>query len=573
MEIYQKSLQCLFCKKTFEKRNILKRHLREKHFCGNVYKCNMCTVSFVRKERLIRHLKSVHFDLKYHCQECNMKFVEKYKHNYHMVHHHGYSYCSNCKISYRTYKQIGKKKTQSVKSEYKNEENEHICKNYTLFYKCFKSNCKGKKIYNRLNFFIRHLQLEHNIKDFKEVKEIIDQNTYETKQTNRKSRIRAKTLEGHSEDLISEDLRELWDYAKKKCGKKPKKEKTMSAQEILNKLGAGNEKKVKEEEEESYDEMKVETRLQKVKKIKKNNEQDEKFLYNYKGECLGEISLKDLMQNINIMCMMENNQKKYFNNSFPDDEVISANIDCDDIVLGKRGRPSKKVKNGQTSLSETVVGSYLTKFEDKTKIKKSVIKRSNIQLVDKQKSTKKIKEKKKIKPVYFDDILMETLNITKKVFNNKNIFHIHRKSIFFILNDRIWTRKEELPFAPQEEVFIKLDINSEEDIMFEDLIKNKKLKILEKKQKLEIKKKGKIEKKLEIKYEKKIEKKIQKNNDKKYNKQINKQNQKKFDINDEKDKDKSLNKVKTYQCEDCEKEFFNVLGYKQHKNTIHGTCC
>jgi hypothetical protein len=101
MEVYPTELKCEFCGKEFEKRNILKRHLREKHFCGNVYKCNMCAVSFVRKERLIRHLKSVHFDIKFHCVECGMKFVEKYKHNYHMVHVHGYAYCSDCKVAYK----------------------------------------------------------------------------------------------------------------------------------------------------------------------------------------------------------------------------------------------------------------------------------------------------------------------------------------------------------------------------------------------------------------------------------------------------------------------------------------
>lgn len=104
--MYQNELRCEFCGKDFEKRNILKRHLREKHFCGNVYKCNMCEVSFVRKERLIRHLKSVHFDIKFHCVECGMKFVEKYKHNYHMVHAHGYSYCADCKIAYKAYKPL-----------------------------------------------------------------------------------------------------------------------------------------------------------------------------------------------------------------------------------------------------------------------------------------------------------------------------------------------------------------------------------------------------------------------------------------------------------------------------------
>ena len=106
MDIYQNELRCEFCNKDFEKRNILKRHLREKHFCGNVYKCNMCAVSFVRKERLIRHLKSVHFDIKFHCIECGMKFVEKYKHNYHMVHAHGYSYCADCKVAYKAYKPL-----------------------------------------------------------------------------------------------------------------------------------------------------------------------------------------------------------------------------------------------------------------------------------------------------------------------------------------------------------------------------------------------------------------------------------------------------------------------------------
>jgi hypothetical protein len=104
MEVFPPDLTCEFCGKNFEKRNILKRHLREKHFCGNVYKCNMCDVSFVRKERLIRHLKSVHFDIKFHCAECGMKFVEKYKHNYHMVHCHAYSYCADCKVAYKPFR-------------------------------------------------------------------------------------------------------------------------------------------------------------------------------------------------------------------------------------------------------------------------------------------------------------------------------------------------------------------------------------------------------------------------------------------------------------------------------------
>ena len=90
----------------------------------------------------------------------------------------------------------------------------HICNNFVIYYKCFLSKCQGKKTYNRLNFFIRHLQLEHEISDFKRVKEIIENSTYEKRKSKKQSRIRAKTLEGHSDDIISEDLKELLDYAK-----------------------------------------------------------------------------------------------------------------------------------------------------------------------------------------------------------------------------------------------------------------------------------------------------------------------------------------------------------------------
>jgi hypothetical protein len=51
-------------------------------------------------------------------------------------------------------------------------------------------------MYNRLNFFIRHLQLEHQISDFTKVKEIIENSTFEKRKSKKKSRIRAKTLEG-----------------------------------------------------------------------------------------------------------------------------------------------------------------------------------------------------------------------------------------------------------------------------------------------------------------------------------------------------------------------------------------
>lgn len=60
---------------------------------------------------------------------------------------------------------------------------------------------------------------------------------------------------------------------------------------------------------------------------------------------------------------------------------------------------------------------------------------------------KRLKDKKKIKPVYFDDILMETLTITSKVLNKKNIFHVRRKNIVHTLNNKIQTRYGVMPFA------------------------------------------------------------------------------------------------------------------------------
>lgn len=36
------------------------------------------------------------------------------------------------------------------------------------------------------------------------------------------------------------------------------------------------------------------------------------------------------------------------------------------------------------------------------------------------------KDKKKMRPIQFDDILMEILNVNKRILNKKNIFHLKR---------------------------------------------------------------------------------------------------------------------------------------------------
>ena len=49
----------------------------------------------------------------------------------------------------------------------------------------------------------------------------------------------------------------------------------------------------------------------------------------------------------------------------------------------------------------------------------------------------KPKEKRKIKTVYFDDILMETLNITRKIQRKKNIFKLARRCVFEAIDGRL----------------------------------------------------------------------------------------------------------------------------------------
>ena len=96
--------RCKICKKEFGKKNILRRHLREKHYCGRILQCNLCNTSFARKERLIRHLKSIHKDLKFKCNECHEKFIERCSYNSHMTKKHQYSYCGVCKTPYTNVK-------------------------------------------------------------------------------------------------------------------------------------------------------------------------------------------------------------------------------------------------------------------------------------------------------------------------------------------------------------------------------------------------------------------------------------------------------------------------------------
>lgn len=438
MEIFQNSLRCNFCQKVFDKRNILKRHLREKHYCGNVYKCNMCTVSFVRKERLIRHLKSVHFDIKYTCEECDMKFVEKYKHNYHLVHSHGYAYCASCKIAYKIPRPMDLRGTlNDAQRRAEISETEHICAKYAQFFRCFICSCKGKKVYNRLNFFIRHLQLEHKICEFQKIKEIIDQNTFETRNSRGKSRIRAKTLEGLQEEPIAEDLKDMFNYVKTNFNECDRSGVSSPNWEKWAEPGSSTPRQPPK------------GGLDCSRELSAVPCEEERTVTDFKGD----FSLKELMQNINIMCMMENNYKKYLvsadcpslhaSPNRAKEEDLSPNFDSKDIVLGKRGRPSKMSLITPHSFAEAMRGTYLTQVEDPDRvyIRKNAPPKKQSIFPQREMRESRFREKKKIKPVYFDDILMETLNITEKVGKCFPIFFVKRTDIFLELNGVLESRE------------------------------------------------------------------------------------------------------------------------------------
>lgn len=151
--------KCHLCSKKFLKKNILNRHLREKHLQGNIFRCNICQTCFSRKERLLRHLRSVHFNLKFKCPECDMSFVEKFKYREHVEKTHDYKICPKCKGAF--------KPNFTQNSEFP----KHACMSTNKLYYCQFEDCQMMGItYSRLNFFLRHLQVVHEINDFEEMK-------------------------------------------------------------------------------------------------------------------------------------------------------------------------------------------------------------------------------------------------------------------------------------------------------------------------------------------------------------------------------------------------------------------
>ncbi len=78
-----------------------------------------------------------------------------------MVKSHEYILCKKCKVSYR-----------------KEEYDKHRCGEAIVAFLCDLGSCR-ERYYYRLNFFVRHLQIEHKIAEFKTIKYLIENNCKE----------------------------------------------------------------------------------------------------------------------------------------------------------------------------------------------------------------------------------------------------------------------------------------------------------------------------------------------------------------------------------------------------------
>lgn len=205
---------------------------------------------------------------------------------------------------------------------------------------------------------------------------------------------------------------------------------------------------------------------------------------NPENESKGSLQLKELMHNINIMCMMENNYRKFFSSHKKEmtGTIVSRGLQKNDIILGKRGRPAKSSSKSPCVIPEEMMGSYLTSMQTtrdtlrsfrKTRIpkpkyrkkrrfqkvhrqpilqsptlmpsfctrgKKTVSSSSQAKRTRRQQATqRRLRPREILKkcPVYSNEMLMELLFLTQKQSNQTPIFYIKRESVFEQIGSRL----------------------------------------------------------------------------------------------------------------------------------------
>ena len=214
---------------------------------------------------------------------------------------------------------------------------------------------------------------------------------------------------------------------------------------------------------------------------------------NPENESKGSVQLKELMHNINIMCMMENNYRKFFSTQKKDtnSSMVSRCFEKKEIVLGKRGRPSKSTISSQCMVPDNMMGSYLSSMQStrdsvrsgkrdmtpqskKNRQKKGTSTRMvlyptdsmlissmssshanfmmtpNAKQISKnkpKKTRKRVKEPKKKCRVQYEEMFMEILYISQKQNTQTPVFLIQRNSIFEQVQDRLVCFKGKTSFS------------------------------------------------------------------------------------------------------------------------------
>ncbi|XP_061389907.1 zinc finger protein 91-like [Musca vetustissima] len=102
--------QCEFCEKSFKRKDILQKHLRDVHRdpATNCYHCDLCSLQFKMQRNIKRHMLT-HTDLRpFECQLCEKTFKRKDNLQKHLrdVHSEKHFECSDCDKKFGTYKQL-----------------------------------------------------------------------------------------------------------------------------------------------------------------------------------------------------------------------------------------------------------------------------------------------------------------------------------------------------------------------------------------------------------------------------------------------------------------------------------
>jgi DNA-directed RNA polymerase subunit RPC12/RpoP len=96
---------CEICKESFTQLTSLKRHANSVHNQKKTYKCDFCDVEFPRKDNLVRHVNSVHQNLRPHvCTECGdvFKLPQHLKEHIVAIHTNQRKYiCKECGFAFK----------------------------------------------------------------------------------------------------------------------------------------------------------------------------------------------------------------------------------------------------------------------------------------------------------------------------------------------------------------------------------------------------------------------------------------------------------------------------------------